>query len=122
MVGDFNARTADEKDYIFLEEYEFGDDVQGISINEVWNLDIIGKDKGKNWYGNFLLDFCKGNNVFIMNGRLGKDQIGNLTCRNTSVVDYCLSNVHFLERLVDLEILHFSTLFFGCPYTIYFNT
>ena len=105
MVGDFNARTAVEKDYIFLEEYEFGDDVQGISINEVWNLDIIGKDKGKNWYGNFLLDFCKGNNVFIMNGRLGKDQIGNLTCRNTSVVDYCLSNVHFLERLVDLEIL-----------------
>ena len=46
-----------------------------------------------------------------MNGRLGKDQIGNLTCRNTSVVDYCLSNVHFLERLVDLEILQFSTLF-----------
>jgi hypothetical protein len=56
-----------------------------------------------------------------MNGRLGKDQIGNLTCRNASVVDYFLSNVHFLERLVDLEILEFSH-FFGCPYTIYFNT
>jgi hypothetical protein len=101
-----------------LEDYEFGDDLQGISINEVCNLDIFGiprrrtsKDKGKNRYGNFLLDFCKGNNVFIMNGRLGKDQIGNLTCRNASVVDFCLSNVHFLERLVDFEILEFSTLF-----------
>jgi hypothetical protein len=28
-----------------------------------------------------------------MNGRLGKDQIGNLTCRNTSVVDYCTFSV-----------------------------
>ena len=35
----------------------------------------------------------------------------NLTCRNASVVDFCLSNVHFLERLVDFEILEFSTLF-----------
>ena len=55
LVGDFNARTGEEKDYIFLEDYEFGDDLQGISINEVCNLDIFGiprrrtsKDKGKN--------------------------------------------------------------------------
>jgi hypothetical protein len=48
-----------------LEDYEFGYDLQGISINEVCNLDIFGiprrrtsKDKGKNRYGNFLLDFC----------------------------------------------------------------
>lgn len=46
-----------------------------------------------------------------MNGLLGKDQMGNLTSRYASVVDYCLSNVNFLERLVDLEILEFSTLF-----------
>jgi endonuclease/exonuclease/phosphatase family metal-dependent hydrolase len=38
LVGDFNARTAEEKDYIFFEDYEFGDDLQGISINEVCNL------------------------------------------------------------------------------------
>jgi hypothetical protein len=81
------------KKRIFLEDYEFGDDLQGISINEVCNLDIFGiprrrtsKDKGKNRYGNFLLDFCKGNNVFIMNGRLGKDQMGNLTCRNVNII------------------------------------
>ena len=101
MVGNFNVRIAEEKDYIFLEDYAFVDDLQGIYINEVCNLDIFGiprrrtsKDKGKIRYGNFLLDFCKGNNVFIMNGRLGKDQMGNLTCRNASVVDYCWSNVH----------------------------
>ena len=78
LFGDYNVRTAEEKDYIFLEDYEFRDDLQMIYINEVCNLDIFGiprrrtsKDKGKNRYGNFLLDFCKGNNVFIMNGRLG---------------------------------------------------
>ena len=87
FVGDFKARTAEEKDYIFLEDYEFGDDLQGISINEVCNLDIFGiprrrtsKHKGKDRYGNFLLDFCKGNNVFIMNGCLGKDQRVPIKC------------------------------------------
>jgi hypothetical protein len=70
LVGNFNVRIAEEKDYIFLEDYAFGDDLQGIYINEVCNLDIFGiprrrtsKDKGKIRYGNFLLDFCKGNNV-----------------------------------------------------------
>jgi hypothetical protein len=55
-----------------------------------------------------------------MNGRLGKDQIGNLPCRNASVVDYCLSNVHFLERLVDLETLECSPLFLDVhtPFTL----
>ena len=56
MIGDCNARTAEEKDYtcMYLEDYEFGDDLQGIYINEVCNLDIFGilrrrtsNDKGK---------------------------------------------------------------------------
>jgi hypothetical protein len=49
---------------------------------------------------------------FLSAGRLGKDQMGNFTCRNASVVYYCLSNVNVLERLFDLEILEFSTFFF----------
>jgi hypothetical protein len=57
-----------------------------------------------------------------MNGRLGKDQIGNLTCRNTSVVDYCLSNVHFLERLVlSRSILFWKILDFSCSHFLTFS-
>jgi hypothetical protein len=38
-----------------------------------------------------LLEFCNGNSIFIVNGRVGKDNnIGRFTCRNASVVDYCI--------------------------------
>jgi hypothetical protein len=77
---------------------------------------ITSKDKGKNRYGNFLLDFCKGNNVFIMNGRLGKDQIGNLTCRNTSVVDYCLS-LFFSSSCIKIsnqKLYFYNSLLIAC--------
>jgi hypothetical protein len=28
----------------------------------------------RNRYGNMLLEFCKGNSLFIVNGRVGKDK------------------------------------------------
>jgi hypothetical protein len=99
-----NSTVLDLQCRISRKDNEFRDDLQGVSINAVCNLDIFGiprrrtsKNKGKYRYGNILLDLCKGNN-FIMNGRLGKDQMGNVSCRNASVVDYCLSNVHFFRE------------------------
>ena len=42
------------------------------------------------------LEFCKGNSLFIVNGRVGKDKnIGRFTCRNASVVDYYISSPYF---------------------------
>jgi hypothetical protein len=42
-------------------------------------------DKGKNNSGKLLINLCKGQNLFIMNGRVGSDiNIGELTCRNAS--------------------------------------
>ena len=39
-------------------------------------------DPMKNGYGKTLLDFCKGNNLFIVNGRIGDDRNkGRLTCK-----------------------------------------
>jgi hypothetical protein len=41
----------------------------------------INKDSDKNHYGSRLLDLCKGNDLFIINGRIGNDKgIGKLTC------------------------------------------
>jgi hypothetical protein len=31
-------------------------------------------DKVKNGYGNKLLEFCKGNSLFLLNGKVGEDQ------------------------------------------------
>ena len=36
-------------------------------------------NKKKNYFGNFLLEFCKCNDMFILNGRIGKDKgVGKL--------------------------------------------
>jgi hypothetical protein len=31
-------------------------------------------DTVKNWYGNKLLELCRGNNLFLLNGRVGENQ------------------------------------------------
>jgi hypothetical protein len=36
-------------------------------------------DKGKNPYGNLLLNLCRGNDLLIVNGRIGDNKEGNLT-------------------------------------------
>ena len=46
-------------------------------------------DKGNNNSGKLLINLCKRQNLFIMNARVGSDiNIGELTCRNASAVDY----------------------------------
>ena len=59
-----------------------------------------------------LLEFCKGNSLFIVNGRVGKDKnIGRFTCRNASVVDYCISSPYFFKSFKDFDILDSSKLY-----------
>jgi acid phosphatase class B len=64
---------------------------------------VINKDSVKNHYGSRLLDLhvCKGNDLFIINGRIGNDKgIGKLTCKNSSVVDYVISCVDFFKHTI----------------------
>jgi hypothetical protein len=63
-------------------------------------------DKSKNKLGNLLLNFCKGNSMSIVNGRVGNDKnIGRFTCRNASVVDYCITSPELLKLFFDFDIL-----------------
>ena len=61
----------------------------------------------------WLLEFYKDNSLFIVNGRVGKDKnIGRFTCRNASVVDYCISSPNFLKSTFkDFDILDSSKLY-----------
>ena len=69
-------------------------------------------DTSKNKFGNLLLNFCKGNSMFIVNGRVGNDNnIGRFTCRNASVVDYCITSTELLKLFFDFDILESSKLF-----------
>ena len=59
-----------------------------------------------------MLDLCKGNDLFIINGRIENDKvIGKLTCKNSSVVDYGISSVDFFKHIANFSICQFSKLF-----------
>ncbi|VDI38437.1 Hypothetical predicted protein [Mytilus galloprovincialis] len=68
------------------------------------NLSTLGIDVSRNSldlsvnnYGNRLLQLCQNIELLIANGRLGKDKgIGALTCKNTTIVDYCILSLEVL--------------------------
>jgi hypothetical protein len=55
------------------------------------------KDLGKNRHGALLLDFCKGNNMFILNGRLNGDKDGNCTCKGILTFSWACPDVFWQE-------------------------
>ena len=79
------------------------------------------EDKVINQYGRKLLDFCKYNDVFILNGRIGEDkEIGKFTCKNVSVVDYIISSPKYLMHITNVQVSEFSKLlsYVHCPISI----
>ena len=89
------------------------------NINTLQLLDKCGiplnrncVDPSTNGYGYSLVDFCKNNNLFILNGRIGNDRDRpQLTCKNSSVVDYFISSAHIMPNILDLHVHEFSSLY-----------
>ena len=119
LAGDFNARTAELKDFSVFTENDFPSGGEYLLENYISfltdsNLPLNRKniDKGKNNFGKLLINLCKGQNLFIMNGRVGNDSnIGELTCRNASAVDYFICSPNFIKCIDDLTVLDFSKCF-----------
>jgi len=64
-----------------------------------------------NNYGNIVLQLCKSLELLIANGRLGKDQgTGALTCKNSTVIDYCILSPVLFSYVTDFEILPFDNM------------
>ena len=62
-----------------------------------------------------LISFCKANQVAIVNGRVGDDEgIGNLTCKNASVVDYVIISHVLFNYVVNFKVHPFNELFSDC--------
>ncbi|CAC5376978.1 unnamed protein product [Mytilus coruscus] len=86
LVGDFNSRTANLSD--FYDEDDIDDFVidnltDQSDYTDLYMLDDLNisrtrnnPDKVVNCYGRKFLEFCKNNEVFILNGRVGQDVIG----------------------------------------------
>ena len=51
-------------------------------------LDRASEDIGRcNTYGYKLINFCKKNSLFILNGRIGSDKaLGKVTCNNNIII------------------------------------
>ena len=119
LLGDFNGRTSDDIDYLIIKENKHGEDLSYFVNNDIFLLDEFdisriryNMDKTKNNYGNKLLEFCRNNNLFIVNGRVGVDAgIGKCTCRNISVVDYCISSAYFFKCIANFHVLEFNCLY-----------
>lgn len=119
MFGDYNSRTKDLPDYIPIDLYicshfqseelnlEYANELSYFdNSNCCVSIQRTNNDKCVNNFGYKLLEFCKANNLYILNGRTASDKGKGLpTCKGTSTVDYfiCSSNINPLisEFFVD---------------------
>ena len=123
LTGDTNAHTAQSPDYILVDDFladhfDFDESTidffnkTDILLNNDFYLNRTSKDTKTNTIGNLLLDICKNNNVFILNGRAGKDKgVGNFTFRNKSVIDYTLVSSDCINFITNFDIRDLDPLF-----------
>ena len=124
IVGDFNSRSGilndiEETDLSLLKRvttcpdiYEATDTRRLLEMNDV-PLKRSSQDKGTpNALGYQLIDFCKNNDMIILNGRLGSDKdIGKVTSKECSVVDYAIASPLVLPYFRKFEILDFDPIY-----------
>lgn len=123
ITGDFNARTSHLNDFTQLDQFvsdmfEFDEDTVNFfdKTNFLDRLSIplqrASKDTKINNLGYWLIDICKNNNLFITNGRFGKDNgIGSATFRDKSVIDYTICTAESFDFLNEFEVLELDSLF-----------
>ena len=121
-AGDLNSRTADDHDFIEIHinehELNFTQFVENdLAILDALNIDRKRKsmDGGKNRSGNILLELCRGNNLFIVNGRIGGDYVEyrKLTCKNSIVLFAVIFVRHALKKkyFCILKVVDFPRLY-----------
>lgn len=75
-------------------------------------LDRIVRDHTINNFGYKLVEFCKNNDIYIMNSRVGNDKnIGGTTCKDSSTVDYVLASANFFAIVESFNIKNCCDLF-----------
>ena len=111
IVGHFIARTAERDDFVeadpFIADYFDFDNELYSYFNRSVNLSInhmsktrLSQDKVVNKLGKKLVDICKSNNLFILNGgRREEREIGRLTFRDISLIDYVIASTESLGSI-----------------------
>ena len=87
-------------------------DKTAISENQNIPLQRGARDTKTNTSGYWLIDTCKNNNLFITNGRVGKDKgVGYKTFRGTSTSDYTVCTANCFEFLTQFEVIDLDPIF-----------
>ena len=109
LTGDINARTGKLEDFVtadtFLaDHFDFDNETLNFynqaELLQTCNISVnrASCDTVVNTNGSKLIEICRGNNLFIVNGRLGSDQnIGNFTFRDTSLIDYTICSLEAIK-------------------------
>ena len=122
LIGDLNAKTQtlndlyehdhNENDHNSIIDLEEHDCIVNL-FNES-NLKTVRSSSDRNpcnRSGYKLIDFCKTCNFFIVNGRCPPDFAGEVTCNDSSLVDYAILNVNSLYTFSPtFEVLDYSNL------------
>ena len=123
LIGDFNARIQTLDDFLDADDFLVRHFDFDASMQEFYNASSIlplvnmnrnrsSKDKTINNEGRLLLEVCKSSNLFILNGRCGKDKgTGSFTYKNLSVIDYSIGSSQFLKFVSDFEIVKLDSLY-----------
>ena len=123
LMGDFNARTYNKQDFLdedefFRHQFDYDKDMidhfQNSTVLNQFGLTKIrtSQDKTVNNEGNMLIDTCKSNNLFILNGRCGSDKnVGAMTFRNQSIIDYSIVSHQALQFVKMFKISELDPLF-----------
>lgn len=114
VMGDMNARTGSERDYIEHEDRRENDAYETLNMPEIYiqhdpPQNRSSQDAVVNAWGRKLLDVCKSGSLLILNGRMEPDLRGQATCLphtgGSSVVDYGLVSREALTSIAQFEIL-----------------
>ena len=117
LTSNMNARTGNLCDFVTADSFiadllDFDDEIM-LFFNEADMLSTIGINKHRvsldtktNNNGYKLIDICRNNNLYILNGRFGRDKTeGKLTFRNQSLIDYTICSFNCLKLLKDFEVI-----------------
>ena len=114
VMGDFNARTGTEPDYIVDDDDQYCDlyDDYVVDCDNDLLLPRKNRDEKVNGYGKELLDLCWTTGIRIANGRCLGDLEGSFTCHQyngSSTVDYAL-----IQKDIMSDVMFFRVHEFKC--------
>lgn len=132
LLGDFNSRTSNLEDIVQADEYlnDFygnyeltNESLQILHSFERYNISVTREnaDSTVNAYGYKIIDFCKSNDIYILNGRTGSTS--KFTCKDCSTTDYVLMTPKCFELMKSLAIDDFNCLYSDshCPVSVSLN-